>query len=123
MSRRETAHDYLHPSAFDEFGGPRYLRFDDLLIDLPAYRVSLAGRVIDLGPMEYKLLCFLLRHPSKAFTREQLIDNVWPVGTMIDERTVDVHIARIRRALTRHGHAAPIRTVRSVGYGLGRSRQ
>lgn len=119
MPPREMALDDRRPSAFAESGEPRYLRFEDLVVDLQAYRVSRGRRMIDLGPMEYRLLCFLLRHPSKVFTREQLIDGVWPAGTTIDTRTIDVYIARLRRSLTRYGHADPIRTVRTVGYALG----
>jgi two-component system phosphate regulon response regulator PhoB len=96
-----------------------YLKFDDLLVDLIAHRASRAGRVIELGPTEYRFLCFFLRHPSKVFTREELIHAVWPPKNVIDRRTVDVHIARLRRALNRHRRVDPIRTVRTIGYALG----
>ncbi len=119
MPQRETALDGDPPSAVEEPEPPRYLQFEDLIVDLQAYRVGRGGRAIDLGPMEYRMLCFFLCHPSKVFTREELIAGVWPTGTTIDVRTVDVHIARLRRALTRHGHADPIRTIRTVGYALG----
>ncbi len=119
MPREGTAPDDRRPSAFEEYDEPQYLRFDDLTVDLHAYRVSRSGGVIDLGPMEYRMLCFFLRHPSKVFTRQELIDGVWPAGATVDVRTVDVHIARLRRSLTRYGHADPIRTVRKVGYALG----
>ncbi|MEX1035527.1 MAG: winged helix-turn-helix domain-containing protein [Sneathiella sp.] len=119
MPQRETGLDNYRPPALKASDEPQYLRFDNLVIDLQAYRVGRDGRIIELGPVEYRMLCFFLRHPSKVFTREELIDGVWPTGTEIDMRTVDVHIARLRRSLTRYGHADPIRTVRTVGYALG----
>lgn len=119
MPSREAALDDCRARTVEASDEPRQLCFDDLLVDLDAYRVSRAGRVIELGPMEYRLLCFFLRHPSKVFTREELIEAVWPADRTIDLRTVDVHIVRLRRSLTRYGHVDPIRTVRTVGYGLG----
>jgi len=108
-----------HASATGVTDAPRQLQCDDLVVDLDAYRVTYDGQVIEVGPMEYRVLCFLIRQPSIVFTREELIEGVWPAGTSIDVRTIDVHIARLRRSLTRHGHADPIRTVRTVGYALG----
>mgnify|MGYP001051946572 CR=1 FL=1 len=119
MAPREMAIDEQCPPTFKVSDEPQRLRFKDLLVDLDAYRVSRAGRMIELGPTEYRLLCFFLRHPSKVFTRENLIESVWPADASIDVRTVDVHIGRLRRSLRRHGQADLIRTVRSVGYALG----
>lgn len=119
MSQRETAYGKRRSSAFADTDEARYLRFEDLVVDLSAYRVRLNAQEIELGPIEYRLLCFFLRHPSKALTREEMIEAVWPKGTTIDVRTVDVHIARMRRSLTQYGHSDPIRTVWSVGYVLG----
>lgn len=100
-------------------GDPDRLTFGDVAVDLAAFRVTRGGRTVGMGPLEYRLLCFFLRHPRRVFSREDIIAAVWPPGTEIDYRTVDAHVARLRRALTRHGHADPIRTVRTVGYALG----
>ncbi|MGC2591427.1 MAG: winged helix-turn-helix domain-containing protein, partial [Xanthobacteraceae bacterium] len=72
----------------------------------------------DLGPTEFRLLEFLMERPGRVFSREQLLDGVWGSDVYIDERTVDVHVGRLRKALNR-GHATdPIRTVRGAGYSL-----
>jgi two-component system phosphate regulon response regulator PhoB len=94
------------------------LSFGDLEIDREKKRVSRAGRAVELGPTEYRLLEFLMQRPGRVFSREQLLDGVWGSEIYIDERTVDVHVGRLRKALNR-GHANdPIRTVRGAGYAL-----
>ena len=94
------------------------LSFGDIEVDREKKRVSRNGRVIDLGPTEYRLLEFLMERPGRVFSREQLLDGVWGSDIYIDERTVDVHVGRLRKAINR-GHAAdPIRTVRGSGYAL-----
>jgi two-component system, OmpR family, phosphate regulon response regulator PhoB len=94
------------------------LSFGDLEVDREKRRVSRAGRAIDLGPTEYRLLEFLMERPGRVFSREQLLNGVWGSQIYIDERTVDVHVGRLRKALNR-GHATdPIRTVRGAGYAL-----
>ena len=80
---------------------PTCLTFGDLEIDRQKRRVARAGRAIDLGPTEYRLLEFLMERPGRVFSREQLLDGVWGRDIYIDERTVDVHIGRLRRALNR----------------------
>jgi two-component system phosphate regulon response regulator PhoB len=77
-----------------------------------------SGRPIDLGPTEYRLLEFFLEHPGRVFSREQLLDSVWGRDIYIDERTVDVHIGRLRKILNPRGEQDPIRTVRGAGYAL-----
>jgi len=94
------------------------LSFGDLQIDRETKRVSRAGRPIDLGPTEYRLLEFLMERPGRVFSREQLLDGVWGSDIYIDERTVDVHVGRLRKALNRGDEADPIRTVRGAGYAL-----
>jgi two-component system phosphate regulon response regulator PhoB len=90
----------------------------DIELDREKKRVSRAGRPVDLGPTEFRLLEFLMERPGRVFSREQLLDGVWGGEIYIDERTVDVHVGRLRKALNR-GHAAdPIRTVRGSGYAL-----
>ena len=76
------------------------------------------GRPIDLGPTEYRLLEFLMERPGRVFSREQLLDGVWGRDIYIDERTVDVHVGRLRKAINRGHMADPIRTVRGAGYAL-----
>jgi two-component system phosphate regulon response regulator PhoB len=76
------------------------------------------GRPIDLGPTEYRLLEFFLEHPGRVFSREQLLDSVWGRDIYIDERTVDVHIGRLRKLLNPGREQDPIRTVRGAGYAL-----
>lgn len=119
MSSPEAVLDHRSARAVEASNNARKLSFDDLLIDLDAYRVSRAGRLIELGPIEYRLLCFFLRNPTRVFTREELIEAVWSTDRTIDVRTVDVQIGRLRRLLTRRGQVDPIRTVRTVGYALG----
>src|SRR6266446_7876041 len=94
------------------------LSFGDLELDREKKRVSRAGRGIDLGPTEYRLLEYLMERPGRVFSRDQLLDGVWGREVYIDERTVDVHIGRLRKALNRGHEADPIRTVRGAGYAL-----
>ena len=94
------------------------LAFGDLEVDREKKRVSRGGRPIDLGPTEYRLLEFLMERPGRVFSREQLLDGVWGSEIYIDERTVDVHVGRLRKALNRGREADPIRTVRGAGYAL-----
>ena len=94
------------------------LSFGDLEMDRERKRVSRAGRAIDLGPTEYRLLEYLMERPGRVFSREQLLDGVWGRDVYVDERTVDVHIGRLRRTLSRGPEPDPIRTVRGSGYAL-----
>jgi two-component system, OmpR family, phosphate regulon response regulator PhoB len=94
------------------------LSFGDLEMDRERRRVSRAGRAVELGPTEYRLLEYLMERPGRVFSREQLLDGVWGRDIYIDERTVDVHIGRLRRALNRGDESDPIRTVRGAGYAL-----
>ena len=94
------------------------LSFGDLEVDREKKRVSRAGRAVDLGPTEYRLLEFFLEHPGRVFSREQLLDSVWGRDIYIDERTVDVHIGRLRKLLNPGREQDPIRTVRGAGYAL-----
>ena len=94
------------------------LSFGDIEVDREKKRVSRSGRVVDLGPTEYRLLEFLMERPGRVFSREQLLDGVWGSDIYIDERTVDVHVGRLRKAINRGDAADPIRTVRGSGYAL-----
>ncbi len=92
--------------------------FGDIEIDRVAFKVRRAGQDIHLGPTEFRLLDHMMQHPGRVFSREQLLDAVWGNDVYVETRTVDVHIGRLRKALSRHGHKNPIRTVRSAGYAL-----
>jgi len=97
------------------------LRFSDLAMDLAAHRVTRAGRPIHLGPTEFRLLRFLMQSPGRVFSREQLLDAVWGHDVFVEQRTVDVHIRRLRKALNNEGEADLVRTVRAAGYSLDNS--
>ena len=94
------------------------LSFGELQLDREKKRVSRNGHAIDLGPTEFRLLEFLMERPGRVFSREQLLDGVWGRDVYIDERTVDVHVGRLRKALNRGHDNDPIRTVRGSGYAL-----
>ena len=95
------------------------LTYDDIKLDRTAHRVTRGGRELRIGPTEYRLVMFLLENKGRVLTRQQLIDGVWGRNGDIDERTVDVHIGRLRKALVRGDEADPIRTVRGGGYVFG----
>lgn len=90
----------------------------DIELDRVSHRVRRDGRELHLGPTEFKLLEFLMQSPGRVFSREQLLDGVWGHDVYIDERTVDVHIGRLRKAINRGRDADPIRTVRGSGYSF-----
>src|ERR1700730_60700 len=94
------------------------LAYGDIELDREKRRVARSGRPIDLGPTEYRLLEFFLEHPGRGFSRRQLLDRVWGRDIYIDERTVDVHIGRLRKLLNPGREQDPIRTVRGAGYAL-----
>lgn len=94
------------------------LSYGDITIDRETHRVVRGERSIDLGPTEYRLLEFLMENPGRVYSREQLLNGVWGRDIYIDERTVDVHIGRLRKQLNQPGMPDPIRTVRGAGYGL-----
>ena len=90
----------------------------DLALDRTQHRVRRAGVDLHLGPTEFKLLQFLMTSPGRVFSREQLLNGVWGRDVYIDERTVDVHVGRLRKALHRPDAPDPIRTVRGAGYSF-----
>lgn len=95
------------------------LAFEDISLDPEQHRVERAGEGVKLGPTEYRLLVTLMERPGRVFSRDQLLDHVWGRDIYVDERTVDVHVARLRKALMKGGGKDPIRTVRGTGYALG----
>ncbi len=94
------------------------IRHGDIVIDRVAHRVKREGREVHLGPTEFRLLDYLMQHPGRVFSREQLLDAVWGSDVYVEARTVDVHIGRLRKALNLREESDPIRTVRSAGYSL-----
>jgi two-component system, OmpR family, phosphate regulon response regulator PhoB len=94
------------------------LAFSDLEMDLAAHKVKRAGSMVPLGPTEFRLLRHFMENPARVFSRERLLDAVWGREADIEERTVDVHIRRLRKALNAGVGAELIRTVRSAGYSL-----
>jgi len=89
-----------------------------LRLDPAAHRVNGNGKVLALGPTEFRLLHYLMTHPNRVYSRTQLLDEIWGDHVFIEERTVDVHIRRLRQALAPSGHDALIETVRGSGYAL-----
>jgi two-component system phosphate regulon response regulator PhoB len=94
------------------------LSYGGVEMDVAAHRVRRGGTPVSLGPTEYRLLRHFLQNPEKVFSRQQLLDLVWPHNEDIELRTVDVHIRRLRQALDSAGGDDLIRTVRSEGYSL-----
>jgi two-component system phosphate regulon response regulator PhoB len=94
------------------------LKAGDLELDRTSHRVRRSGREVHLGPTEYRLLEYLMRHPGRVYSREQLLDGVWGNEVYVDERTVDVHVGRLRKAINRGRNPDPIRTVRGAGYAF-----
>lgn len=92
--------------------------FGDIVLDRAAHRVRRGDREVRLGPTEYRLLDHLIQYPGRVFSREQLLDAVWGSDVYVEARTVDVHVGRLRKALSVKGEKDPIRTVRSAGYSL-----
>jgi len=97
-------------------GGEKQLQSRGLSLDPSSHRVTANDRQIQMGPTEFKLLRFLMSHPERVYSRAQLLDNVWGANVYVEERTVDVHIRRLRKALTPTGHENLIQTVRGSGY-------
>ncbi|WP_113911436.1 phosphate regulon transcriptional regulator PhoB [Roseovarius dicentrarchi] len=95
------------------------LRYADITLDPVRHRVTRGDDEVKLGPTEYRLLIKLMERQGRVFSREQLLDLVWGRDIFVDTRTVDVHVARLRKALTRSGGSDPIRTIRGAGYALG----
>ncbi len=94
------------------------VKVGDIEIDRTAHRVMRNGVEVHLGPTEFRLLDHFIQHPGRVFSREQLLDAVWGSDVYVETRTVDVHIGRLRKALSKGGGDDPVRTVRSAGYAL-----
>jgi two-component system phosphate regulon response regulator PhoB len=94
------------------------LKVGDIVLDREAHRVHRGKSEIKLGPTEFRLLEFMMRHPGRVFSRSQLLDNVWGETIYIDERTVDVHVGRLRKAVNNGRMPDVIRTIRGAGYAI-----
>lgn len=92
------------------------IKSGDIELDAAAHRVIVNGREVHLGPTEYRLLKYLMTHADRVYSRNQLLDRVWGANVYVEERTVDVHVRRLRKALTEHGVERYIQTVRGAGY-------
>ncbi len=96
--------------------GGACIEVEGLGLDPDSHRVTVMGQVVEVGPTEFRLLHFFMTHPERVYSRAQLLDRVWGSNVYVEERTVDVHIRRLRKALSTSGHDRLIQTVRSAGY-------
>jgi len=92
------------------------VEFHGLKLNPVSHRVAIHGETLNLGPTEFRLLHFFMTHTERVYSREQLLDNVWGTNVYVEDRTVDVHIRRLRKAITGQGHECFIQTVRGSGY-------
>ncbi|MCC8381245.1 MULTISPECIES: phosphate regulon transcriptional regulator PhoB [unclassified Xenorhabdus] len=92
------------------------INIEGLMLDSISHRVSSQGQSVDMGPTEFKLLHFFMTHPERVYSREQLLNYVWGANVYVEDRTVDVHIRRLRKALEMGGHDKMVQTVRGTGY-------
>jgi two-component system phosphate regulon response regulator PhoB len=97
-------------------GEAERVEVEGLTLDQAGHRVTAGGRTIALGPTEYRLFAFLMTHPDRVYSRGQLLDRVWGGNVYVEERTVDVHIRRLRKSLEPSGHDRFVQTVRGAGY-------
>jgi len=111
MARMRAVFRRVSPTALDE-----PLEVEGLKLDPVSHRVSADGESVDMGPTEFRLLHFFMTHPERVYSREQLLDNVWGTNVYVEDRTVDVHIRRLRKALGPSGYERLVQTVRGVGY-------
>jgi len=96
--------------------GSERIDIEGLVLDQSSQRVSSGEHTVALGPTEYRMLAFFMTHPERVYTREQLLDRVWGGNVYVEERTIDVHIRRLRKALEEFGYDRLIQTVRGSGY-------
>ena len=97
-------------------GGEELIEFEVLALDQASHRVLVGERTVPLGPTEYRMLEFFMTHPERVYTRDQLLDRIWGGNVYVEERTIDVHIRRLRKALEEFGYDRFIQTVRGSGY-------
>ena len=92
------------------------IKVGEMLFDPESHRVSICNEPVDIGPTEYRMLQFFLTHQERVYSRDQILDHVWGANVYLDERTVDVHIRRLRKAISVAGHEKYVQTVRGAGY-------
>jgi two-component system phosphate regulon response regulator PhoB len=92
------------------------IEFEGLRLDLAGHRVTAGEATVPLGPTEYRMLEFFMTHPERVYSRDQLLDRVWGGNVYVEERTIDVHIRRLRKALEGFGYDRFVQTVRGAGY-------
>ena len=92
------------------------IEFEGLILDQGSHRVMVGERTVALGPTEYRMLEFFMTHPERVYTRDQLLDRIWGGNVYVEERTIDVHIRRLRKALEDFGYDRFVQTVRGSGY-------
>ena len=97
-------------------GAEDRIEFEGLTLDQASHRVMVGERTVPLGPTEYRMLEFFMTHPERVYTRDQLLDRIWGGNVYVEERTIDVHIRRLRKALEEFGYDRFIQTVRGTGY-------
>ena len=107
----------LRRSNIDELSKEK-IEIQGLILDSASHRVQCHNEELEMGPTEFRLLQFFMLHPEKVYSRSQVLDQVWGDHVYVEERTVDVHIRRLRKALTPSGHHKLIQTVRGAGYRL-----
>ncbi len=98
------------------FNNGESLQVADLILDSVQHRVTVGKEQVAVGPTEFRLLHFFMQHPERVYSRTQVLDHVWGSNVYIEERTVDVHVLRLRKALAQHGYEHLVQTVRGVGY-------
>lgn len=103
------------------FDANKNIHFENLTIDTAAHRLTIDKQAVKIGGTEYKLLAFFMTHPERVYSRPQLLDQVWGHDVYVDERTVDVHILRLRKLLKPHNADKMIQTVRGAGYRLSKT--
>lgn len=111
MARIKAVIRRVAPTSLDDAIDVKGLRLDPV-----SHRVTAHGEELDMGPTEFKLLHFFMTHPERVYSREQLLDQVWGTNVYVEDRTVDVHIRRLRKAVSLHGHDNLVQTVRGSGY-------
>ena len=114
MARVRTQLRRVRPTTVGEV-----LTYDDITLDAETHRVTRGETDLKIGPTEFRLLATFMEKPGRVWSRELLLDRVWARDVYVDTRTVDVHVGRLRKALTQTGGDDPLRTVRGAGYALG----
>lgn len=111
MARIKAVIRRVAPTSLDEV-----IEVQGLKLDPVSHRVTAEEQALDMGPTEFRLLHFFMTHPERVYSREQLLDHVWGTNVYVEDRTVDVHIRRLRKAISPAGHDRLVQTVRGSGY-------